>query len=89
MSGLMGGMMGAMVGSMVHISQLIALTNIFALLLVSSIILYPIFVESDRPISKAWVLKPFIVFLIISAILVGGSSLIHEPVFLHNDGMDH
>ncbi|WP_082235463.1 hypothetical protein [Halobacillus massiliensis] len=89
-AGLMGGMMGAMLGDMISITESIMLIKLFITLAVCSLILYPFLAsiscaDSSIP-SKIWFLKPFLVFLIVTGFLIGGTLIVDEPI---NDQVPH
>ncbi|MFC0525450.1 hypothetical protein ACFFGV_17845 [Pontibacillus salicampi] len=83
-AGLMSGMMGAMLGEMLSIYENVILIKLFLTLAVCSLILYPMFActsSSDQTMpSKKWLLKPFLVFLLVMSFLLGGSWFIDEPM---------
>ncbi|RHW38888.1 hypothetical protein D1B31_12960 [Neobacillus notoginsengisoli] len=75
--GLMGGMMGAMLGEMISPVESIKLVNILLALTFCSLLLFAVLSSrSDKEAfipSKGWFMKPFITFLLISGVLIGGT----------------
>ncbi|WP_226584038.1 hypothetical protein [Halobacillus litoralis] len=84
-AGLMGGMMGAMLGEMISIPESIILIKIFITIAVCSLILYPMFAATsctEQSIqSKKWLLRPFLVFLLVVGFLLGGSWIVDKPIY--------
>lgn len=77
MSGLMGGMMGAMLGEMVEAEQAGQLANIFLFLTICTLLLFPLFSKTTTPMveTKAWILKPIAVFILIASYIFFGNIL--------------
>lgn len=79
MSGLMGGMMGAMLGEMIPADQISLLLIILLTLSLCSLLLFFILPKQDKKDhqinSRFWLIKPLIIFGVISAYLIFGFNL--------------
>lgn len=76
MAGVMGGMMGAMLGEMLEPDKSLILINIFLALSVCSLFLFEILPKSNTTIdSITGIIKPIIVFTLITAYLLFGNQL--------------
>lgn len=76
MAGIMGGMMGAMLGEMIDPAQSLVFINIFLTLSVCSLLLYKILTDSSESfISAAEFIKAALLFIMVSAYLIGGAQL--------------
>lgn len=75
-AGVMGGMMGAMLGEMLDPRKSLVLINIFLTLSICSLFLFKILPNSTNPIqSFTDLIKPIMIFILISAYLLIGSQL--------------
>jgi uncharacterized cupredoxin-like copper-binding protein len=85
MAGLMGGMMGAMLGEMITQNQAIIFVNVFLTLTVSSLFLFQILpapLEKEKAfISKGWLFKPILSFLVLASYFIVGNQLDKKLVF--------
>ncbi|KGX92391.1 membrane protein [Pontibacillus halophilus JSM 076056 = DSM 19796] len=91
--GLMGGMMGAMLGEMLPFSESIILIQLFMLLAIGSLILYPALAHTSivEPtlLSTRWLLKPLLFTFLVVSILLGGNWISEKTVYEHQPPHHH